>query len=135
MKFSKVVQQTFYLLYILGSERRDFLTTQYILVLYIQTLCCKITILKWQLPKCAISQAATFQVYPSCSALPPSLFQSRHLAPSPSNPKRSAPIAACGASEGLIIPLESCCLENCTFGKLPIGKLSLVKSPLGEKPL
>ena len=35
MKFSKVVQLSFYLLYIVGSERRDFLTTLCILVLYI----------------------------------------------------------------------------------------------------
>jgi len=26
---------------------------------------------KWKLPKCAISQAATSQVFPSCSARPP----------------------------------------------------------------
>jgi len=35
-----------------------------------------------------------------------------------------------GASEGLILPSESCRLGNCTFGKLPLGKLSLRKKYL-----
>ena len=52
---------------------------------------------KRQLLKYAMSQAATFQ-----SARPT--------------------IVACGVSNSLTLPLESCRLGYCTFGKMPLGK-------------
>ena len=59
-------------------------------------------------PNVLFFQTATSQVCPSRSA------QSTACStPDPSQPQRSAPIAACGTSEGL------------TFGKLPLGKLHI----------
>ena len=59
---------------------------------------------KWQLPKCAINQAASSQVYPNRSARsqacssrssqPPCLFEPQRSAPPP-------PMADCGAFEGI----------------------------------
>jgi len=62
---------------------------------------------KWQIPKCAISQAATFQVCPSRSAGSPNVS----AAPNPFVP--------CGASKDLIKPS--------TFGKWPLRKLHIWK--------
>ena len=79
---------------------------------------------KRQLPKSALAAALSPQYVPA-TALGPI-----------SNPCRSArppPIAACGPSEGVTRPLESCRLgHHCTFGKLLLGKFSLGKSPLGK---
>ena len=51
---------------------------------------------RWQLPKCAKSQAATSEVCPSCSARPPLHCRLRRLR-----------------------------WSNLTFGKLPLGKLHI----------
>jgi len=84
---------------------------------------------KWQLSKYAISQAVTSQVCPSCSTWPSACSS---CITHPIKPKQFAPIDACGASECLTYPMESCCLGNCTFGKLPLGKYSVAKLPMGK---
>ena len=61
---------------------------------------------KWQLPKCAISQTATSQVSPR----PIQYSLQRIRVPN----------------------LWNCRFRNCSFGKLPLGKLSIGKSPWGR---
>ena len=66
--------------------------------------------LKWQLPKCAISQAETSQVCPGC------------ITWHPSEPRRSTPQTIRASALGP--------LGNYTYRKLPSGKLSLGKQHL-----
>ena len=47
---------------------------------------------KWQLPKCVISQAATYQVCPCRSVWPPACYSLGALPSSPSQPQCSAPL-------------------------------------------
>ena len=78
----------------------------------------------WQLPKCAISQAATSKVYPSHSAWPPACSSLDARPPSPTQPQRSA--SHCS--------LQLLRRPNLTFEKLPLGKIPLGSCHWGKYP-
>ena len=80
--------------------------------------------LKWQLPKCEISRAATSQVWPSRGNRPPAC--SSHSA----RPQQSILAVALGIHCTLRRLRE---LINLTFGKLPFGKLHIWEVATWEK--
>ena len=70
------------------------------------------------------SQGATSHGYFPKQQLPKSVLATALGLHSLFQPQRSAPIAACDASEGLNQPLGSCRFGNCTFWKLYIWKIA-----------
>ena len=82
------------------------------------------------LPKCAISQAATFLACPSRSARPSVCSRSDARPHHPSQPQCSALIAAFGASEGLTYNLWEVAAWEISY----LGSYHLKNLYLGSRP-
>ena len=84
-------------------------------------------IMLWYFPKSFFFPSGNFLTVQFPERPFPKSVLAAALNPSAVLAEALGPFAACGALEGLTLPLGSCRLGNSTFGKLLLGKLPLRK--------